>query len=222
MAALEKAGKQVDYYALDVSLKELERTFSALPEGVFQHVKYHALLGTYEDGLAWLKQPENRRRPYCILSMGSSIGNFDRDEAGAFLNDYAQILRPHDLILIGLDACQNETKVYHAYNDRKGKTHEFYGNGLVHANRLFGKEVFKAQDWNIVGRYNTVKQCHQAFYAARKDIIVDNVEIKAGEELRVEESHKYSQSQSLQLWQSAGLVLRAQFGNSNGDYCKAI
>ena len=222
LAALENAGKQIDYYALDVSLKELERTFSALGEGEFQHVKCHALLGTYEDGLAWLKQAENRQRPHCILSMGSSIGNFDRYEAADFLNNFAQILRPHDLMLIGLDACQREEKVFHAYNDRKGKTHEFVRNGLMHANRLLGAEVFKTEEWNIVGRYNTVKQCHEAFYEAREHTIVDGVEIKAGEKIQVEESHKYSLSQRSELWRMADLVLKADFGNSAGDYCKEL
>ncbi|KAL8826494.1 MAG: hypothetical protein Q9191_003766 [Dirinaria sp. TL-2023a] len=218
LAALENAGKQIDYYALDVSLKELERTFSVLQEGEFQHVRCHALLGTYDDGLAWLKQPENRQRPYCIMSMGSSIGNFDRYEAVTFLSNFAQILRPHDFLLIGLDACQEEKKVFHAYNDRKGTTHDFVRNGLTHANRLFGTDVFKAEEWDIVGRYNIVKQCHQAFYEARKNTIVDGVKIKAGEKIRIEESHKYSQSQRSELWRKTNLVLKADFGNSAGDY----
>lgn len=72
LRALDAAGKSVDYYALDLSLKELERTLEQVPE--FRYVKCHGLHGTYDDGLAWLKLPENSSRPKCVVSMGSSIG----------------------------------------------------------------------------------------------------------------------------------------------------
>lgn len=74
MQALEKAGKDVDYYALDLSLKELERTLAQLPS--YNHVRAHGLLGTYDDGREWLKNPSNSSRQKCILSLGSSIGEF--------------------------------------------------------------------------------------------------------------------------------------------------
>jgi L-histidine Nalpha-methyltransferase / hercynylcysteine S-oxide synthase len=72
LQALDAARKDVDYYALDLSLKELQRTFEQLPE--FAHVKCHGLHGTYDDGLDWLKLPENHSRPKCVMSLGSSIG----------------------------------------------------------------------------------------------------------------------------------------------------
>jgi uncharacterized SAM-dependent methyltransferase len=72
--ALEAAGKDIDYYALDLSLEELRRTLEQVP--TFQHVKCHGLHGTYDDGLDWLKMPENRSRTKCVMTLGSSIGRF--------------------------------------------------------------------------------------------------------------------------------------------------
>jgi uncharacterized SAM-dependent methyltransferase len=72
LKALDAAGKEVDYYALDLSLKELKRTLEQLPG--FAHVKCHGLHGTYDDGLDWLKLPQNQERPKCVMSLGSSIG----------------------------------------------------------------------------------------------------------------------------------------------------
>lgn len=74
LQALENAGKDVDYYALDLSVKELKRTLEQVPS--FQHVKCHGLHGTYDDGLDWLRLPEIRSRPKCVMSLGSSIGVF--------------------------------------------------------------------------------------------------------------------------------------------------
>ena len=215
---MEQAGKEVDYYALDVSLPELERTFADLPRTTFKYVRCHGLFGTYADGLKWLKQPENHDCPKCILSMGSSVGNFNREQAASFLNDYAQILRPRDMMLIGLDACQDGERVFHAYNDKEGITHGFLRNGLTHANRILGEQVFKNEDWHVLGEYNAAQQCHQAFYTAVHDLSVDGIRIKAGERIRVEESYKYSAAQSRKLWQSAGLMPKASFGNRTDDY----
>ena len=124
LQALEDAGKNIDYYALDLSLRELERTLQQVP--AFKHVKCHGLHGTYDDGLEWLKTPENRSRPKCVMSLGSSIGtslifpldpysllpgNFRRHEAPDFLKQFSNVLRQSDLLLIGLDATSDPAKV---------------------------------------------------------------------------------------------------------------
>ena len=69
---IEDAGKFIDYYALDLSEAELERTLAQLP--AYKHVRSHGLLGTYDDGREWLKQPSILSRQKCILTLGSSIG----------------------------------------------------------------------------------------------------------------------------------------------------
>lgn len=109
LKALERSGKDIDYYALDLSLKELERTLADVPR--FHHVRCHGLHGTYDDGLAWLKAGRNANRPKCVLSLGSSIGNFHRPDASAFLKDFAAILGPNDSIVVGLDASYDAEKV---------------------------------------------------------------------------------------------------------------
>lgn len=215
------AGKTVDYYALDLSEPELHRTLSAVPKH-YQHVRCRGLLGTYDDGLDWLKRPENAHRRKWILSLGSSIGNFGRQEAASFLQGFADTLQEDDALLVGLDACQDEHKVYHAYNDRVGKTHEFVLNGLLHANRLLRKDVFKLKDWKVIGEYDRTTGRHQAFYSPLKDLVIDGAYIEAGEKVRIEESYKYSPTQRNELWFRAGAVQRACFGNSSDDYRKQL
>ena len=72
LQALEDAAKKVDYYALDLSQQELERTLAQLPR--YKYVRAHGLLGTYDDGQSWLKDPSIASRQKCILSLGSSVG----------------------------------------------------------------------------------------------------------------------------------------------------
>lgn len=218
LQALERAEKNVDYLALDLSYSELQRTLAAIPVGTYKHVRCYGLHGTYDDGLEWLKRPENAGKPKCILWLGSSIGNLKRKDAATFLRGFEDILCWGDSMLIGVDGCQQADRVYHAYNDREGKTHEFVLNGLVHANKLFGKEVFHLPDWKVVGQYNQEQGRHEAFYTPVRDVSVDGVHIKCGELVRVEESYKYSSDQVKELWKSAGLVEVGQYGNASDEY----
>lgn len=174
---------------------ELERTLGAVPAGAFKHVKCYGLWGTYDDGLAWLKKPENASKPKAILSLGSSIGNFTREEAVGFVSQFANILKPTDALLIGLDACQTPDKVHAAYNDRHGITHDFTMNGLHHANQLLGYEAFSTEDWEAVGEYDQVGGRHRAYVVPKRDLQVEGVSLKQGEKIRIEESYKYNHSQ---------------------------
>ena len=190
-------------------------------DGIYQHVRCHGLLGTYDDGLAWLKKTA-RGKPKCVLWMGSSIGNFDRTEAADFLKGVSEVLHDKDFMLIGIDACQESDKVYHAYNDKQGVTHEFILNGLVHANKLMGKEWFKKADWKVIGEYDEMAGRHQAFYSPVKDVVVEETLIRRGEKIRIEESYKYSMLQEKELWQGAGLMARARFGERSNKYRELI
>ncbi|KAL8695927.1 MAG: hypothetical protein Q9224_003069 [Gallowayella concinna] len=215
--ALELEGKRADYYALDLSEPELRRTLSAVPQR-YEYVSCHGLLGTYDDGLEWLKRSDRQQRPTWILSLGSSIGNFGREEAVAFLQGFAATLGGNDRMLVGLDACQDAQKVYRAYNDMRGKTHEFVLNGLLHANRLLSKEAFKLQDWTVIGEFDEAAGRHQAFYSPNKSLVIDGVYLEAGEKIRVEESYKYTTVQRNELWHKVGLVQQVCFGNKTDDY----
>ncbi|CAL5873377.1 uncharacterized protein PFLUO_LOCUS7651 [Penicillium psychrofluorescens] len=214
----ERTKKPVDYYALDLSLDELKRTFSEInPEG-FAYVGLHGLHGTYDDGLVWLQNAENRTRPTVVLSIGSSIGNFSRSTAPEFLAGFAKSLSPGDLMIIGLDACQDPDRVFKAYNDSEGVTHQFYENGLVHANRVLGFDAFKADEWEIVTAYDVPGGRHHAYYSPKVDVVINGRAIGKGEKLHFEESVKYNRQQRDVLWREAALIAQAEFGNDADTY----
>ncbi|KAK4963386.1 hypothetical protein LTR10_001014 [Elasticomyces elasticus] len=210
--ALEKAQKKVEYYALDLMETELQRTLADVPE--YQYVQCFGLHGTYDDGLAWL---EKVNKPKVVLSLGSSLGNFNRDEAAGFVRHIFNALRSEDdLLFIALDGCQDPGKVYHAYNDSEGVTHDFIANGLRHANRLLGHEAFKQSEWDVVGKYDEEGGRHQAFVVPNRDVEVEGITIKKGEAIRIEESYKYSPTQASKLWQESGARQGASYQNHAG------
>ncbi|KAJ5670443.1 uncharacterized protein N7477_005806 [Penicillium maclennaniae] len=214
----ERMEKKVDYYALDLSLVELQRTFAEISPEKFDYVGLHGLHGTYDDALDWLKRPENCTRPTVVLSMGSSMGNFSRPEAADFLGGFAKALKPSDFLLIGLDACKTPEKVFKAYNDSKGITRQFYENGLAHANAVLGFEAFKPAEWEILTGYDPVEGRHQAFYVPKVNVTINDVTIAKGEKLIFEEAWKYGRDDRDELCRRAGLIPQVEFGNSTDDY----
>ncbi|RYP80306.1 hypothetical protein DL769_002540 [Monosporascus sp. CRB-8-3] len=182
LQALEDAGKEVDYYALDLSKQELSRTLAQLPN--FRHVRCHGLLGTYDDGREWLKKPSVASRPKCV------------------------------------DSCNNPSKIYYAYNDRKGITHQFILNGLTHANDVLGEQAFNLDDWKVIGEYVYDEEGgrHQAFYAPKRDVLIMGEIIKAHERIQIEQSLKYSAEDREDLWNAAGLTEIERWTTEDGDY----
>ncbi|CAN9352168.1 unnamed protein product [Alternaria alternata] len=218
LQAVDRLGKDVEYYAVDLSLPELERTFGEIPTDGYKHVKCFGLYGTYDDALEWLKTPEVEEKPKTILWLGSSLGNFKRHEVPPFLAGFGAVLQTGDTMLIGIDSCKDPERVYHAYNDCNGVTHKFILNGLKHANAIMGEKAFDIQNWEAIGEYDSQAGRHHAFVAPLKDTVVDGVPIKRGEKIRIEESYKYSREEAKELWELAKLAENVVWANAKGNY----
>lgn len=209
LQALDQLGKKVSYYALDLSLPELERTLNEIPPYPYQHVTFNALHGTYDDGIAWLQSsPLVEDIPRVILWLGSSIGNFDREDAADFVKEVCgKTLRRDrgDLFIVGVDGCKDAERVWAAYNDREGVTREFLLNGLWNANGILGEEAFRKEDWEYEGRWNAELGCHEGFYRALNEVKIRSVVLKKDERIRVERSYKFDDDEMLGLFEKAGL-----------------
>ncbi|KAF2143838.1 uncharacterized protein K452DRAFT_268274 [Aplosporella prunicola CBS 121167] len=218
LQALERQKKDIEYYALDLSLPELERTLAEVPRHTYNHVKCFGLHGTYDDGLEWLKKPEISSKPKTVLWLGSSIGNFKRHEAAPFLQNVVDSLQTGDTMLVGIDSCKDPDRVYRAYNDSQGVTHEFIFNGLLNANNVLGREAFKREEWEVIGEFDSLNGRHHAFVSPLKDVTIDGVAIEAGERIRIEESYKYSSDEIIQLWEDSKVAEGSFWSTSRGDY----
>ncbi|KIW67466.1 hypothetical protein, variant [Phialophora macrospora] len=199
LQALDDAKKPVDYFALDLSRAELERTLRAVSLGTFDHVRCHGLLGTYNDGLVWLQQYNIASRPRVVLSLGSTLGSFTRPEAAKFLRGFATAvdhavngaIRSEPLMIIGVDGCKRAERVWPAYNDTDARNDQFIRNALDHANQILGKDIFHQDEWDRQGEWNEELGRHEQFLVPRADIWFEGRCLKAGEKIFVVASHKY-------------------------------
>ncbi|KAM5506803.1 hypothetical protein McanMca71_001708 [Microsporum canis] len=215
---LERTKKSVEYYALDLSLEELHRTFAELPSKSYRYVKCGGLWGTYDDGLAWLNKLVNRNKPTWVMSLGSSMGNFNPTEAAGFLSGFARSLGPVDSMVIALDPCKASEKVFRAYNDSKGVTKQFYLNGLSNANTILGFEAFKLGEWDAIGEFDQTQGCHRAYYVPLTDTVIRDIHIKKGEKIFFEQAFKFGADECEKLWREAGLQPTRKFGDEYNIY----
>lgn len=229
LKALDNLGTEVDYYALDLSHSELQRSLKQINPDTFKHVRCRGLLGTYDDGRKWLQRPENVHRPKCVLSMGSTIGSFTRPEAAEFLSGFADSLtcktsstNPHhgvvSSILVGVDACMSPERVRLAYNDPAGLNARFILNALDHANTLLGYEAFAKADWTVRGEWNPTSGAHDQYLVPRRDFVFGNRHFECGKGILIVHSFKYNTKQQAQLWTSAGLSETERWSNATGTY----
>ncbi|KAI5310741.1 hypothetical protein KEM55_002670 [Ascosphaera atra] len=216
--AFEKKEKRCTYYALDLDHSCLTNSFGKINWRSYRFVKFAGLHGTYDNGLNWLRYRQNKKDQLCILSLGSSIGNFTQEEAKGFLESFAERLGPNDKMLVGLDSCADGDRVYPAYNDTFGVTHTFYRNGLDHANKIVGHRLFDQDDWEVATIWNNEEHCHEAYYVAKANLRFEQFNIEKGDKVFIERAQKYPNFSFLPLWASAGLVSSAEYSNASADY----
>ncbi|MGB8477412.1 MAG: L-histidine N(alpha)-methyltransferase [Acidobacteriaceae bacterium] len=146
------------------------------------------------------------------LYIGSSIGNFDLDDAVDLLNWLRTQLQPGDALLLGTDMAKDIAPLLAAYNDRAGVTAEFNKNILARLNRELGANFsLNAFDhraiWNASqGRIemHLDSRCNQMVHV---ELLHRNFGFKRGESIHTENSYKFSPEQVEEMLQKSGYVL---------------
>lgn len=227
--ALEALGKNIDYYALDVSAPELIRTLMQMPTSTYKHVRCFGLLGTYDDARLYLMNHSGwcDRKKY-VLSLGSTIGSFERDEAAQFVKSFtvlsdetSEVTASGDAsMILGLDGCKDSNRVFQAYNDPQGNNHVFVKNGLAHANKVLGHEAFKEEDWDVQGEWDEKAGAHIQYYIATAETQVKEQEFDEGDRIMAVKSVKYDDGDREMLYDAADAEETAAWKSSGGDYGK--
>jgi len=215
--ALESAKIAVTYYALDLMRDELDKSLKKLLNR-YQYVTVKGLLGTYDDGMTVIKEWNNK----LVMWLGSSIGNYTREEAKLFLKKLRQeALNPDDQILIGFDGRNSSEKINLAYDDPSGLTAEFILNGLNHCNRLLGNQVFDQSKFSYHAFYNESLGRHEAYYRSLVDqrICEKNYSclLRQGELIHIEYSYKFSDKEMEETLTGSGFNTSETYRLSQED-----
>lgn len=194
-----------------MSSAELHRTLSAIPPGTFRHVRCFGLFGTYDDAREWLRGPGIASRSKTLMSLGSSLGGFQRGEAAQFLSSFVSKTSLPDesrpSFLIGLDGCKDRQRVFEAYNDKPGVNRRFVKHGLERANEILGFDAFELDKWDVVGNWDQAAGCHNQFYFPKEDVRLAGAIVPAGRRILAVQSHKYDAADRETLCRPADLEL---------------
>lgn len=138
---------------------------------------------------------------------GSTLGNFDRDEAVALLAAMRDTVGTDGLALVGIDLDKDPGLIEAAYNDAAGVTAEFTLNLLARLNREIGSDFDTAQ-FRHLARYDRDRRRIETFLVSRREQrahVGDSAfGFREGEAMQVEYSHKYTDADFSALAARAG------------------
>ncbi|WP_312112072.1 MULTISPECIES: L-histidine N(alpha)-methyltransferase [Stenotrophomonas] len=152
---------------------------------------------------------------------GSTLGNFADEDAIALLRAMRQTMGKHGLALVGIDLHKDPALIEAAYNDADGVTAAFTLNLLARLNREIGSD-FDLDGFRHRARYSTARLRIETDLVSQReqDVHLDGrtFHFSAGEPIRVEYSHKYTDASFDHLLQQAGLEVAASWSADDPAY----
>lgn len=196
--------RPVMYVPIDISRQQLRASAQALA-AEYDWLKVHPVCADYCQPLELDFVPEGARR--LVFFPGSTLGNFDPEEATSFLENIRLLVGVEGSLLISIDLKKEVKRIEAAYDDAAGITAAFNLNILSRLQRDLGADV-------DLGGFR-----HEAFYnrqAGRVEmhlisrrpqtVIIDGHEFvfEEGESIHTENSYKYSIEEFQNLARRAG------------------
>jgi len=129
--------KPTGYMGIDISKEFLLDATKKLSRD-YPWLEVHAVCADFSQVLEIPKHYQEQQ--HIAFYPGSSIGNFDPDEAVIFMEQIAEMVGPEGKLLIGVDLKKDEDILNAAYNDAAGITAEFNLNLLDRLRNELGAE----------------------------------------------------------------------------------
>src|SRR5438477_7081135 len=194
------------YIPVDISQKQLRQS-TALFRKIFPDLEILPLCADYLQPVV-LPSPRHKPARNVVYFPGSTIGNFEPDEAVQFLRRVANVCREKGGLLIGADLKKARDVLEAAYNDRAGVTAQFNLNLLARANRELGGD-FDLDQWRHRASYNSNAgriEMHLVSLRQQTVNIADAAfRFEPGEYIITEFSYKYSPLEMIALAGAVGL-----------------
>ncbi len=173
-----------------------------------------------------LRMPADLPAPAVYAFLGSTIGNFETEDAVRLLCNVRRIMRREDRFLLGLDLKKDITILEAAYNDAQGVTAEFNRNVLHVLNRDLRSD-FDVNAFEHRAHYDATEgriEMHLIASTAQRVSIPGwrVIDIAAGESIRTEISTKYDEAITRSMFERAGLTVDRWETDERGWYAMAV
>ena len=182
------------YVPIDVSKTILQESAEGLVRA-FPKLHVTGFAANYRDALAGVV--ERFDRPKLFVFLGSSLGNYEADDAVELLSLVAGSMDSCDRLLLGTDLDKDPAILEAAYDDARGVTARFNLNLLERINRELGGR-FEVDRFEHRARYRNDLRRVEMHLVSRLDQEVAipgaglTVRFAEGESIHTENSHKYT------------------------------
>lgn len=206
ISALLRRQLRLEFHPVDVSPTALKDALASL-NGDFPCLRVRPIVADYSQGLTELTQISGRK---LVLFIGSTIGNFEPEEAMGFLERVRRSLVPGDALLIGFDMVKDTRVLRDAYNDSVGVTARFNKNLLARINRELGAD-FDLDEFQHVAFWNRRMSRIEMHLESRVDQVVHVPDLDRsfqfffGERIHTENSYKFTPASIKRLLRRSGL-----------------
>ena len=204
---LEALHQPAGYVPIDISEQQLV-DYAAELGAQFPDLQVRPM---HADFSADLTLPQGIKNP-AVWFPGSTIGNFSRQQARAFLTRLSHWGQGSSELLLGVDLVKPVGVLEAAYNDSAGVTAAFNLNILNHLNQAAGTD-FRTSQFRHEARWNRQIGAIQMFLISRcqQQITVagQTFSLQPDEPICTEYSHKYQPQELIQLASQAGWNARA-------------
>ncbi len=190
---LEELTDLSTYIPVDISEEFLLKTVNQLR---LEYPKI-SIIPVFADYTSHFELPvsENSSQKQVAFFPGSTIGNFDPEEAWAFLNNVADITAEDSEMLIGVDLKKDTDVLEAAYNDQQGITAQFNKNILMHLNRVLDAN-FDVEQFRHKAFYNEdAGRIEMHLVSSQKQTVIigdKTIDFEEDESIHTENSYKYS------------------------------
>jgi L-histidine N-alpha-methyltransferase len=164
--------------------------------------------------------------PTLIAFLGSTIGNFPRQQAITLLSHIAGQMGSADRFLLGADLIKDAAIINSAYNDSRGVTAAFNLNVLERLNRELNAD-FPIADYEHRAFYSSENHRVEMHLIARrphKVVIpeIGEISFDEGESIRTELSYKYDRPMLEDILAASGLGIEEWMPASDGAFALAL
>ncbi|MCP3981732.1 MAG: L-histidine N(alpha)-methyltransferase [bacterium] len=210
------------YVPLEVS-REIAEVSAREIAGHYPDLSVHVVVGDFEGHMD--EVPGGDRR--LVAFLGSTIGNFPREQAVEFLSEAKLLLRDGGHLLLGADLVKDRSSLEAAYNDSRGITAEFNRNILQVVNHHLEAD-FDPEKFEHIARYNPELQRIESSLRSTEEQTVRlgdidlEVRFERDELLHTEVSCKYTRDSLSRLLCDAGYELERWFADDSNSFALAL
>ena len=192
---MDAIDKPIEYIPIDISKEFLFKNAKDSAKD-FPDLKIKAICADFNQ-IDVLQKIIGKKKSKIGFFPGSTVGNYNPEDAKKLLINFSRILGNESFLVIGVDLKKDIEVLEKPYNDSEGLTAEFNKNILNGVNKICGT-IFDSTLFSHKAFFNEKKSRIEMHLVSKKKQVVEilntKIYFREGETIHTENSYKYTVS----------------------------